>query len=530
MDLSLTPLAPDLTPVLETALDAVVIMRADGTVAGWNAVAETVFGRSRDEAIGAQLSELIIPHRFREAHHRGLERFLETGEGAVLNRHIEVSALRANGEEFPVELSITPAGTSDNLLFLGFLRDITDRKLAEQTIRRRAAEAEAVADLTSFAAEDKSFGAVMQRCLEAVCRMTGWKLGHAFSCPQHAGEPLVDTGIWHAADERDFLPLSDATRQIAFRPGVGLPGRTLEKLSPVWLSQVEADENFPRASAAALMGLRAAFAFPILSVSRPIAVLEFFNDEPAAPDPALLQTLQTLSEQVGRVFERIRNAELLGREREALLGEIERRKQLERQQQLLVNELNHRVKNMLAVVAGIAHQTGKGAVTVPEFIDAFQGRLSALATAHSLLTREGWRPAPLTDLVAQLIEPFAAEDGRVRADGPDVVLAPQPVVALSLILHELLTNALKHGALGTADGTIEISWTVGEEADPPVLQLCWRERGVSGVKVPERAGFGSKLLETSVTRELGGTLTKDWRSDGLAVEMVIPLGTKKDDA
>jgi PAS domain S-box-containing protein len=112
---------------LETALDAVVVMKSDGVVADWNDCAVGVFGWSREEAIGRTLAELIIPERYRDAHRNGLRRYLETGQGEVLGRRIEVSGLRKNGEEFPVELSISPLQDGESILFVGCLRDITER-------------------------------------------------------------------------------------------------------------------------------------------------------------------------------------------------------------------------------------------------------------------------------------------------------------------------------------------------------------------------------------------------------------------
>ena len=135
MELPRDPWLADLTPVLETALDAVIVMREDGIVAGWNGIAEDIFGWSRADAIGRQLSELIIPQRYREAHHRGLETYLRTGDGPLLNRHIEISGLRSSGDEFEVELSITPTDVSGERLFIGFLRDISKRKAAETALR-----------------------------------------------------------------------------------------------------------------------------------------------------------------------------------------------------------------------------------------------------------------------------------------------------------------------------------------------------------------------------------------------------------
>ena len=121
------PRRDELRLILETALDAVVVMKSDGVVADWNDRAVGVFGWSREEAIGRTMADLIIPERYREAHRNGLRRYLESGKGQVVGRQIEVSGLRKNGEEFPVELSIAPIQDRENSLFIGFLRDITER-------------------------------------------------------------------------------------------------------------------------------------------------------------------------------------------------------------------------------------------------------------------------------------------------------------------------------------------------------------------------------------------------------------------
>jgi sigma-B regulation protein RsbU (phosphoserine phosphatase) len=117
--------------VLETALDAVVVMRDDGIVADWNDQAVNVFGWTREEAVGHAMADLIIPERYRKAHKNGLERYLSSGQATVLGRRIEVSAIRKNGEEFPVELSIAPIN-GGRLLFVGFLRDMTEHNALRQ--------------------------------------------------------------------------------------------------------------------------------------------------------------------------------------------------------------------------------------------------------------------------------------------------------------------------------------------------------------------------------------------------------------
>lgn len=114
---------PSFRLLLETAMDAVVIMRADGTIADWSPSAEDMFGWSREEAIGQEMAHMIIPERYRERHFRGLETYLETGESTMLRKRVLVSALRMSGEEFPVELSICPLLRGGQTLFIGFLRD-----------------------------------------------------------------------------------------------------------------------------------------------------------------------------------------------------------------------------------------------------------------------------------------------------------------------------------------------------------------------------------------------------------------------
>jgi PAS domain S-box-containing protein len=138
----LSPQRDGLRLILETALDAVVIMKPDGIVADWNDRAMNVFGWSRDEAVGQIMVDLIIPDRYREAHRNGLQRYLESGQTEVIGRRIEVSGLRKNGEEFPVELSISPIQDRENILFVGFLRDITERRDLRLTRRACARHAE----------------------------------------------------------------------------------------------------------------------------------------------------------------------------------------------------------------------------------------------------------------------------------------------------------------------------------------------------------------------------------------------------
>src|SRR5688572_18922535 len=250
---------PGLAAVMATALDAVIVMNTDGCVTGWNARARDIFGWAPAEAVGRRLSMLIIPPEYREAHEEGLRHFLATGEGPVLDRHIEIGAIDRDGRALPVELSVTCSEEFGERLFIGFVRDITERQ--------------------------------------------------------------------EAADR----------------------------------------------------------------------------------------------------------------------------------QARLLRELSHRVKNMLALVSAIAHQTARSSPDIADFQEAFLGRLQSLARGHDLLVAGEWRRASILSLAEEMLGADAG-DGRADYGGPELFLSQRQLLGLTMVLHELYTNAVKHGALSVPGGRVSLSW------------------------------------------------------------------------
>ncbi|WP_205478901.1 sensor histidine kinase [Sphingomonas arenae] len=168
----------------------------------------------------------------------------------------------------------------------------------------------------------------------------------------------------------------------------------------------------------------------------------------------------------------------------------------EMRKQVLIGELNHRVKNTLAIVQSFAHQTFRNGSSPETALDKFEGRLGALAGAHEILTRERWVSASLKDVISTALKPFCSAD-RCQMDGPDVTLAPQTGVSLSLALHELATNAAKYGSLSTPTGLILVSWRVSSGG----FELQWQEIGGPTVSPPNREGFGMRLIKRLLTSE-----------------------------
>jgi PAS domain S-box-containing protein len=320
MNISWGALHAGLQSVLDTALDAVVVMGLDGHIIGWNEHACDLFGWSADEAIGRRLSELIIPPGLRERHESGIAHFKATGEGPVLGRRIEVRALNRDGHEFPIELSVSPSDQFGERLFVGFLRDISERK-----------------------------------------------------------------------------------------------------------------------------------------------------------------------------------------------------EEAERQQRVL-QESEHRVKNMLTVVAAIAQQTARASPDMESFSAAFGGRLESLARAHGLLVGKVWHDIALTALVERVLGADVAA-GRARFGGPEILLKPGQVLGLSMILHELYTNAVKYGALCNDDGKLSLDWS----RDGDHVELVWNEVGVPCEPDVPSSGFGQRMIAMSVKSDLRGTIARDWRPDGLTAILRFPI-------
>lgn len=193
-------------------------------------------------------------------------------------------------------------------------------------------------------------------------------------------------------------------------------------------------------------------------------------------------------------------------------------------QQLLINELNHRVKNTLATVQAIASQSFRPGEDTQQARELFTSRILALANTHNILNREGWDGADLTDIVAEALRPFDHEN-RVHVKGPQIRLTAKAAVAFALGLHELVTNAVKYGSLSSEAGSIDICWSAraGLEGSSHRLKLAWQEKGGPSVRVPERRGFGSRLLERSLAAELNGTVDLAFEATGLRCEIDVQI-------
>nr|WP_249810427.1 PAS domain S-box protein [Bradyrhizobium sp. 157] len=205
-----------------------------------------------------------------------------------------------------------------------------------------------------------------------------------------------------------------------------------------------------------------------------------------------------------------------------MLVDITERKRAENSQKVLIDELNHRVKNTLATVQSLARQTAHHAKSLEDFTGTFEGRVMALARAHDLLTKRNWQDAPIEKLMEDI---FAAvrHDDRFIIEGPHVDIDARTALSVTMVLNELLTNATKYGALSSSQGFVAARWTVREDTARTLLDFTWQEKGGPLVKPIKRRGFGTRLMERCVERDLAGEFDLTFEPEGIHCRMLIPV-------
>ncbi|MEJ8572386.1 PAS domain S-box protein [Microbaculum marinum] len=209
-----------------------------------------------------------------------------------------------------------------------------------------------------------------------------------------------------------------------------------------------------------------------------------------------------------------------------MMVDITERKQAENRQKTLIDELNHRVKNMLATVQSLAMQTARHSEGLQDFTTRYEKRLLGLARAHDLLTKRHWEDAPLDYLVRAILRPLlAGADQNVEIQGPPITLNPRAALSLTMALNELATNAAKYGAFSCEDGRLSLVWQLRETQDQTLVDLIWQELEGPPVVAPVRRGFGSRLIERCIERDLSGELDLAFEPHGLSCRLTFPIGT-----
>ena len=320
------------------------------------------------------------------------------------------------------------------------------------------------------------------------------------------------------------LTSQDGTRRILayFPPG--------DKSHDLYVSAgLSTEEEFRGVNRATYIGI-AVILFTCLAVFLAAALTARHSIQ--MPVNRLLETVQSWrdKDENARTEMKAEDGEFgqLGHAIDAYMDELvaarRQRRRDEERQRLLMGELDHRVKNLLATVQSVARQTFRSAGTDQAVIETFNRRLAAIAEAHALLMRGVEQSASLAEVVAIATKPFdLAKPSRFLIEGPDLLLNSHAALSLVMALHELCTNAVKYGALSTEAGSVRITWHLEETIDHPILDLCWQEVGGPPVNAPEKSGFGSLMIERILSSQIEGKVEMRFSEDGLVARMRAPM-------
>ncbi|MGP0073670.1 MAG: PAS domain S-box protein [Bryobacteraceae bacterium] len=298
--------------IIETANDAFIGMDPDGTVTAWNPRAEQIFGWKASEVMGRSWCDVMIAPVYRAAHVRGVEHFL-AAQGIPLNQAIELVALHRDGHEFPAEATVWPVRVAGACSFNAFVRDISERRRAEEARKKETTLVQLLQSVTVAANRSSTIEYAAQACLSLICSYTGWPVGHVYLRENNAAEELLPVGIWHLDDAARFAAFRENSDAWRFLPGAGLTARILVSAKPEWMVDLADNELSPRARVAEQAGLRSGFGFPIVAEEKVVGVLEFFSLETVQPDEEFLTMLGHLGSQLGQVIIRQRAEEDLKR-------------------------------------------------------------------------------------------------------------------------------------------------------------------------------------------------------------------------
>jgi PAS domain S-box-containing protein len=554
--------------IVQAAHDAIVGLRVDGTIELWNAAAERLFGYSAAEASGQPVSMLMPPDLSGEQQQlvaRGLQ-------GAQVGP-FETRALRKDGLHVAVRLAMAPilSATGELTGISIALQDFTERLRAERALRENEARLRHIAGTSPSMLWSAAPDGRITWASDSWYRYTGLTPDAGardwveFLHPDDRARWLA---AWAAAQRRFEFKIEVRKRrhdgQYRWFLKRAVPERNASGGVVAWFGSTTDIDDLKRAEQAARASesrFRAVFnqQFQFMAILSPDGVVRSCNDTFFAATgvrresvvgryfwdapwwrgrPEAQQWWQAAIEAAANSGESITgevalaNADGSRSEAEfAVTGvrdeaggvidviaegrDITQRKRWEEHQSLLIRELAHRMKNSMAVIQSIARQTLRDA---PEPLTAaFTGRIQALAAANDILVETGWLAADLRDLASRQV---AVAQGRVRLAGPDVTLSPILATSLGLVLHELVTNAAKYGALSAPQGGVDLSWELaGDDGQRRVL-MTWTERGGPPVKPPERQGFGSTLIERSLP---GATVERRFEPEGLVCTIDLPL-------
>jgi PAS domain S-box-containing protein len=484
--------------LLESMSEGVSLAAEDGTIVYTNPAEDRMFGYAPGELVGRPVSiQNAYPE---EENERRVAEVIEhlkahgSWEGEWRNR-------RKDGSEFTSASRITAIEIGGAPHWICVQRDITATRNSEAALREETQALEILNRTGAAIAAELDLDRIVQVVTDAAVQLTGAQFGAFFYnvLNEQGGSYTLYTLSGVSRDAFSNYPMPRNTK--VFEPtfvGAGIL-RSGDITKDPRYGHNAPYSGMPEGH----LPVRSYLAAPVMSRAGEVLGGLFFGHE--KPDVFGDRAERLVVGIAAQAAIAIDNARLF----QGAQWEIRQRARAEKHQRLLINELNHRVKNTLATVQAIAAQTFRGTDLPGGLGEVFQARLMALSNVHDVLTRESWEGADLGGIVAGTIAPYEASgEARFHVEGPAVRLEPQA--------------ALKYGALSNATGRVLIEWRVAD-GDPPILHLVWQEEGGPPVSPPSRRGFGSRLIERSLSGDVKGEVRVDYAPTGVVCTVEAPL-------
>jgi PAS domain S-box-containing protein len=496
--------------ILETAKDAFVGMDPDGSITAWNPQAELTFGWAAPEVMGHRFGDTVVATECRGALANGVEPFLAGARISPLNQTIELVAVHRDSHRFPVEVTMWPATVGGACSFNAFVRDISERRRAEEAKRREAALIELLQSVTVAANSSSTIERAAQLCLDRICSHTGWPLGHVYRRANNSTPELTSSGCWYTAAGGGF----DIFREKIEACGTSLAGSILASGKPEWIANLaEVEPLSERTCAAVEAGIRSAFAFPVLVDGDVLGVLEFFSLETIEADEGFLTMMGNVGSQLEQVIIRQRVEEDLKRARAAAESANLAKSEF-------LSTMSHEMRTPMNAILGMADMLSEGPLgdAQREHVRIFQDAgaslldlindildLSKVESGHLELESIAFELGPFLKKIIELMSSRAHNRGlslslKVSPNVPaELVGDPK---RLRQILLNLIGNALRfteHGSVkllvepdpGGAEGWVRFNITdTGIGIDPDKTEMIF-ERFTQA--------------DSSTTRKYGGT-------------------------
>ena len=406
-------------------------------------------------------------------------------------------APRPGSEERWVEtLATVVVEAGEPIRLIGLCREVTERFRTHRELRIRANQQEAVARLAAQALTELGLQRFFDESVKTIAETLDMELVKILELMPGDAELLLRAGTgWQPGLVGSALVSTDRSTQA---------GYTLASGGPVIVENLLTETRFPGHPLLRRHGVISGLTIPIAGRDgRTYGVLGAHTTRRrsfSANDVSFLAAVANV-----------------------ISGAIQRR-ELDQRHELMIRELRHRSGNLFAQLLALFSQTAKTSKNLAELVPKFEARVLALANAHRLITEGGWKSASLTEILGPLLAPYLE---RISLAGPEVFLEPNPTFGLSAAVHELATNAIKHGSLSARAGRVEVCWSVERAESGWTLLFVWKERNGPPPKRRRRSGFGSRLIRTVVERQLNGQLRQTFGGKGMEARLIIPLSHER---